>query len=463
MAEAIRNRKTVVPARCALRFDAMHLCCAAALATASTAGVLGAPLTDTETQLLLASDGVSEDSFGTDVVREGDTLIIGAPQHFSNGLPGSFYLFGPDESGAWIEDERVFSPFDPEGAYGDEFGSALALDGDTLIVGAPLTPAGGEFLGQAYVYARGGETGRWSLQETLPSPSPRFGQSAALVGTTAVIASQYEAFVLCPDESGLWLQEAVLTADTVGTQVAFDGESIVVSGRFGNGEIGGVIYTSQDGAWTASATIAMPTTPFPDNPYMIVGQVSIDGDRLAMGITNALGPDQVFVYQRDEAGDWLQQAVLDPDGFEGDGFGVRVSLHGDLLLVGAPAAGLGGTVYVFERNEDGEWTASVELVPSDGFFGQYFGRALHVEGGVAVVGSGHHANGLHAGAAYVYDGFLPACPGDLDDDGTVGTSDFLSLLAAWGPNPGHPADLDGNGMVSTADFLSLLAAFGPCP
>ncbi|MEE8458832.1 MAG: S8 family serine peptidase, partial [Phycisphaerales bacterium] len=55
------------------------------------------------------------------------------------------------------------------------------------------------------------------------------------------------------------------------------------------------------------------------------------------------------------------------------------------------------------------------------------------------------------------------CPGDVDGDGTVGINDFLALLAAWGPNPGHPADTDGDGVVGIADFLALLGGWGNCP
>ena len=55
------------------------------------------------------------------------------------------------------------------------------------------------------------------------------------------------------------------------------------------------------------------------------------------------------------------------------------------------------------------------------------------------------------------------CPWDLDDNGSVGVSDFLSLLASWGPCKGCPADFDGNGNVGVSDFLALLANWGPCP
>ena len=57
----------------------------------------------------------------------------------------------------------------------------------------------------------------------------------------------------------------------------------------------------------------------------------------------------------------------------------------------------------------------------------------------------------------------PACPWDLDGGGAVGTADLLSLLAAWGTDPGGPPDFDGNGVVNTGDLLDLLAHWGPCP
>ena len=56
-----------------------------------------------------------------------------------------------------------------------------------------------------------------------------------------------------------------------------------------------------------------------------------------------------------------------------------------------------------------------------------------------------------------------ACPWDFDGGGGVGITDFLVLLGAWGPNPGHPADFDGDGIVGITDFLELLAHWGPCP
>ena len=58
---------------------------------------------------------------------------------------------------------------------------------------------------------------------------------------------------------------------------------------------------------------------------------------------------------------------------------------------------------------------------------------------------------------------LPACPADIDCSGSVNVTDLLSLLAGWGPNPGHAADINGDGQVNVTDLLALLAAWGACP
>ena len=63
---------------------------------------------------------------------------------------------------------------------------------------------------------------------------------------------------------------------------------------------------------------------------------------------------------------------------------------------------------------------------------------------------------------FIQDTCAVACLGDIDGDGVIGILDFLELLAAWGPNPGHPADLDGDGTVGIIDFLQLLGNWGPC-
>ncbi len=54
----------------------------------------------------------------------------------------------------------------------------------------------------------------------------------------------------------------------------------------------------------------------------------------------------------------------------------------------------------------------------------------------------------------------PSCPWDLDNSGSVGTSDLLELFAQWGTD--GSADFDGSGTVGTSDLLILFANWGPC-
>ena len=55
----------------------------------------------------------------------------------------------------------------------------------------------------------------------------------------------------------------------------------------------------------------------------------------------------------------------------------------------------------------------------------------------------------------------PPCTWDLDENGSVGTSDLLALFAQWG-SAGN-GDFDESGAVGTADLLILFANWGPCP
>ena len=55
------------------------------------------------------------------------------------------------------------------------------------------------------------------------------------------------------------------------------------------------------------------------------------------------------------------------------------------------------------------------------------------------------------------------CPWDLDESGTVSTTDLLMLFAQWVTNPGGPPDFNGDGIIDTVDILILFANWGLCP
>jgi hypothetical protein len=92
---------------------------------------------------LTASDGALGDDFGKSVGISGTTAIVGAFFADAKGLnSGAAYLF-QDVTATPVEVKLMAS----DGAAGDEFGTAVAIDGDNFVVGADLKNS---FTGQAY-------------------------------------------------------------------------------------------------------------------------------------------------------------------------------------------------------------------------------------------------------------------------------------------------------------------------
>ena len=141
-------------------------------------------------QSLTAGDGADLDLFGLDVALEGDTLLVGAPLVAAPGAAGAGAAYVFVRSGTqWTEQQKLL-PSLPQ--FEGRCGEAVALSGDTALLGAAgeLGPFPG-VAGAAYVFVRSGTT--WSRQARLvtsyPTAGPRFGRDVALVEDTAVIVS----------------------------------------------------------------------------------------------------------------------------------------------------------------------------------------------------------------------------------------------------------------------------------
>lgn len=87
-----------------------------------------------ELQKITASDGLADDFFGTSTAIDGDTIIIGASGDdiVSNSGQGSAYIY-VKTGNTWIQQAKLTAN---DGAAGDAFGDSVAIDGDTVIIGA---------------------------------------------------------------------------------------------------------------------------------------------------------------------------------------------------------------------------------------------------------------------------------------------------------------------------------------
>ena len=108
---------------------------------------------------LTASDGAAQNYFGYAVALSGDTAVVGACGRQSGAGPsvGAAYVF-VRSAAVWSQQGGALSASD--GAAGDLFGWSVALSGDTALVGAPSHQVGAnELQGADYVFVRSGACG----------------------------------------------------------------------------------------------------------------------------------------------------------------------------------------------------------------------------------------------------------------------------------------------------------------
>ncbi len=410
----------------------------------------------TEIQKVLGSNGGSSDKFGLAIDLEGDTLIVGAPHHYSppDGL-GSVYVFGRDAGGAWIENDRLFPS---EEVLGTEFGHAVALDGDTFIAGAPFERDGfGAFMGAAYVFLRDG-TGAWSeVQKLQPDGiigGDLFGRSVALDGDTAVLSGGGDAYVFVRGAQGTWSLQTVLQG--LFTQsVALHDQTILLGGSFAPGDSGAAVYVQDGAGWTQEAALHVPQTD-PSDPATVA--VAIEGHIAVLGARSLFGLEGVYVFARSGPGAWSQESVALPEDITGDNFGVSVDVSAELFIVGATHNVFTGAAWAYGRDAGGNWEPLVKLAPSDSPMS--FGFAVRLDGPTPVVGAWADSQiAPFAGSAYAFADVTAPCPADLSGDGNVGVEDLLAMLAGWG---GPGGDVDGDETTGILDLLTLLARWGPC-
>ena len=277
------------------------------------------PLVGIEEARLEADDGSALDAFGFAVAVRGDTALVGAYRDDSaRGVDaGAAYVFV--RSGRTRTQQARLEASD--GAADDAFGASVALAGDTAIVGAfQHDTAGGLNAGAAYVFVRSGAT--WTEQAKLEASD----------GTA------YASF---------------------GVSVAVTGDTLLVGARDG------------DAARAARAGAA-------------------------------------YVFVRSGTS-WTEQARIRPaDGATGDFFGSAVSVQGDVALVGAPRhstsrGGNVGSAYLITRRGT-SWGEQSRIDASDGAAVDLLGTAVALDGDTALVGAplDDTAPGRDVGSAYVF-------------------------------------------------------------
>lgn len=362
---------------------------------------------------LFASDGATDDQFGTAVAAAGDTYVVGAPYHDATGAT---FEYAPGDDG-WQRTNRVTPADVPDWLT---FGRGLALADGTAVVGAPspTTDDPQAVPGRTFLFDANGDG--WSeaarLTDTDEPLAPAFGQAVACDGTTTVVGWYDQTFgdgVAYAFEGGEeWsLADQLLPEDRslltgYGSAVAVSDGTVLVGEPEADG--GGVVhaFASGDGGWSQQGTIAPDDGVDGDD---FGAAVALEGDTALVGAPEAPGGSHsgaAYVFEATGSG-WQQRQRLAPDGLPGaDGFGRAVALEGDLAAFGAPAAetdaGRTGAVFAFADDGSGWQQRQDAIVPDDAADGDRFGRSVGLAGGTAFVGApAADGEAAETGAAYV--------------------------------------------------------------
>ncbi len=320
---------------------------------------------------LTTSDGEAGDRFGSSVSIDGDTVIISAPSDDDKGTDaGAAYIFTRSGS-TWIEQDKLTAS-DGNGNTG--FGNDVAISGDTAIVGASSDFHAGPFSGSAYIFTRSGSN--WNEQTKLigsdPGEEKQFGWSVAIDGDSVIIGAILDfpssgavtgAAYTFTRSGNIWTEQAKIiptdasSGDRFGWSVAISNDTALIGAKENFvpnvGSAGSAyVYTRSNGNWTQEAKLIASDAQ--DND-MFGTSVSISGDFALVGAANESNNSSArAAYSFTRASNiWTEQAKLTAsDGEQGDMFGLSVAISSNTALVSAykdDDKGSGsGSAYVFE-------------------------------------------------------------------------------------------------------------------
>ena len=429
-------------------------------------------LTAQEVARLLAFDGAGNDNFGQSVAVDGDTAVIGAHGDDDNGEgSGSAYVF-TRSGGTWSEYQKLTAS---DGDVYDHFGGSVAMDGNTDIISAHGDDDNGEGSGSAYVFTRSG--GTWSEQAKLLASDGYtgdwFGSSVAVDGNTAIVGapnddddgSQSGSAYIFTRSGTTWSEQAKLLAsdgaggDFFGRSVVVDGDTAVIGAQEDGQSGSAYVFTRLGGTWSEQAKLLASDG---DTRDWFGSSVAVDGDTAIVGAhgddDNGEDSGSAYVFTR-SGGTWSEQAkLLVSDGAADDFFGWLVAIDGDTAIIGAPNdddnGSYSGSAYVFTRS-GGTWEKQAKLLASDGDVADHFGQSVAVDGDTVIIGDD---NDGYSGSAYVFSLSVEVIPGDFNGDGDIDQDDLDILLdEISNPPPHDPSfDLNGDGVVDIADARYLV-------
>lgn len=328
----------------------------------------------------IAGDGLDMDLFGYAVAIRNDTAVVGAPWEDDAEVDaGAARVFArdPGGAGAWGETKRLAAS---DGGQGDSFGWAVALDADTVLVGAPGNSAAATRAGAVYVFIRNqGGQNTWNETAKIMPSDP---QDAAVFGTSVAFAGELAVIGAFGNDGGGYRRGAAYVFDRSGGAL---------------------------GTWSEIKKLTAPDGADQDEFGISVaasGDLVIVGADLKHEAGVPTGAAYIFGRNQGGMGNWgLFKKLSAPDARPDDAFGLSVAISADYALVGASGAPDVGAVYVFKRDLGGadNWGYVGKVRPLDATEIAQFGRSVALAGDLFAVGApAKPEGGVSRGAVYLF-------------------------------------------------------------
>jgi len=374
---------------------------------------------------VLATAPAQAQQFGYQIAFDGDHLLVTEPVDpggtGTEGSPRTLYSYTRRGS-EWVQTGTLQAPAHTGSDY---FGRAMALDGDRLIVGATSVDknADGESDGTVYIFRRAGDG--WTFDSELRPESVGFdasyGRFISVAGDVLVVTAlgygdTGAAWVFERDGSGGWREAALLTPEDPASQQEFfgwgahtDGQRVIVGAFHIESQQGGapgaayVFGRNEAGEWVQEARLMRDDQDSEGSDLFLQGfgtqiAVGISGDHALVGFPGADGGAGLAVrFERRRTGDWVRTGSLAAfDRQPGAGFGAAFYGHDGDLWVAAPGADGLGAIYAYSWDQDaGTFAAAKKIRAGEGTdVGDAFGLAMAASGGVAAIGQPTDDGGL---------------------------------------------------------------------
>lgn len=387
------------------------------------------------------------DDYGSAVAIDGRVAVVGARNRQVGSKPGQgvVFTFLRSLGGAW-EFQQELTVLD--GLTGDHFGHAVDISGDWIVIGAPDDDDAGQApdadSGTAYLFRFDGDA--WGdpqkVRATGDSAGDRFGDAVAIDGNWVVVGAKWDDDA-CPTDIGC----------NSGSATTF--------------------FEDPDDAifqWARQTKIRAQTSDGTDVDAMsdfFGSSLSIDGDRLVVGAyghdSAASGAGAAFVY-RLQGTNWVieQRLTASDAGSSDDLVRYGLAIRGDLIIAcardgdsGDPPVDGSGAAYFFERAGT-TWTEFQKLGANNADAGDRFGISAAIGGDYAIIGA-TRAGVAEDGAAYIF------AVGNANDCDENGENDDCEILGGTGTDDNGNGVLDDCECASNADCQpSLFCIVGTC-